>query len=210
MSSGVPLVVVSRDALAAAAKEVHLLEPLGVTQTYVWAKGPPNEVARALQAPPVQASFVATVDEFRHDPDVLLSTRTFTYLRLIAAAAGMLAFVGLLLYLQARQRSQTVASALTARMGLRRRAETVSIAIELAAIAFVAAVLGGVVAVLTARPIVAHVDPLPDQPPMPAAAIPTTAIVLALLCLLVVASAAGAITSWLSRRADTSEALRVA
>jgi ABC-type antimicrobial peptide transport system permease subunit len=95
-------------------------------------------------------------------------------------------------------------------MGLGRRAETVSIAIELAAIAFVAALLGGVVAVLTARPIVAHVDPLPDQSPVPTAAIPTTAIILAFAALLLVAAAAGAVTSWLSRRADTSEALRVA
>jgi ABC-type antimicrobial peptide transport system permease subunit len=94
-------------------------------------------------------------------------------------------------------------------MGLRRGAETLSLSVELASIAFVAAVLGGVVAVLTAKPIVGHVDPLPDQPPVPAAAIPLTAIVLALLGLLLVAFTAGALTSWLSRRADTSEALRV-
>jgi len=210
MSTGVPLVVVSRGALVTASKREHLLDPLGVTQTYVWAKGPAREVARALEAPPVQASFVASVDDFRHDPDVLLSMRTLTYLRLIAAAAGALVFIGLLLYLQARQRSQALASALSARMGFRRAAETLSISVELAAIALVAAVLGGVVAVLAAKPIVRHVDPLPDQPPVPAAAIPVTAIVIALLALLLVAFTAGALTSWLSRRADTSEALRVA
>jgi putative ABC transport system permease protein len=210
MSAGIPVVVVAQRALAAAAARAHLFNPLGVTQTYLWAKGPPKQVAHALEAPPVQATFLTTVDEFRNDPDVLLATRSFTYLRLIAAAAGTLVLIGLLLYLQARQRSQAIASALAARMGLRRSAETFSLSLELAAIAFFAAVLGGVVALLTAKPIVGHVDPLPDHPPVPTPVIPMAAIVLAAVGLLVVAWAAGAVTSWLSRRADTSEALRVA
>jgi putative ABC transport system permease protein len=210
MSVGVPLVVVAHDALDAAAARAHVLNPLGVTQSYIWVNGPPKQVSQALEAPPFEATFLTSVDEFRHDPDVLLARRTFTYLRLITAAAGALVFIGLLLYLQARQRSQAVASALAARMGLSRRAETLSLSIELAAIALFAAVLGGLTALLTAKPIVGHVDPLPDDPPVPAPVIPVTAIVLALLGLFVVASAAGALTSWLSRRADTSEALRVA
>jgi putative ABC transport system permease protein len=209
MSVGLPLVIVARDALAATAARSHVLNPLGVTQTYVWARGPVRQVTQALQAPPFEAFYLTSVDEFRHDPDVLLAKRTFTYLRLIAAAAGALVFIGLLLYLQARQRSQAVASALAARMGFRRRAETASLSAELAAIALVAAVLGGLVALLTAKPIVGHVDPLPDDPPAPAAVIPGAAIVLAMFGLLVVSLAAGAVTSWLSRRADASEALRV-
>jgi putative ABC transport system permease protein len=209
MSVGVPFIVVARGALDAAAARAHLLNPLGVTQTYLWAKGPPAQVSRALEAR-FQAAFLTNVGEFRHDPDVLLATRTFTYLRLIAATAGMLVFIGLLLYLQARQRSQAVASALAARMGLRRSAETFSLSVELAAIALFAAALGGLTALLTATPIVGHVDPLPDDPPVPAPVIPVTSIVLALLGLLLVSAVAGAVTSWLSRRADTSEALRVA
>jgi putative ABC transport system permease protein len=210
MSVGVPLVVVAQGSLDAAARRAHLLKPLGVTQTYVWAKGPSRKVVRALEVPPIQASFVTSGDEFRNDPDVLLATRTFTYLRLIAAAAGVLVFVGLLLYLQARQRSQAVASALTARMGLRPGAETISLAVELASIASFAALLGGLVALLTAIPIVGHVDPLPDNPPVPPPVIPVAAIVLAAVGVLLVAFVAGAVTSWFSRRADTSEALRVA
>jgi putative ABC transport system permease protein len=210
MSGGVPLVVVAGGSLDAAARRAHVLNPLGVTQTYVWAKGTPKDVVRALEVPPIQASFVTSGDEFRHDPDVLLATRTLTYLRLIAAAAGALVFVGLLLYLQARQRSQAAASALAARMGLRRGAETLSLAVELASIASFAAVLGGLVALLTAIPIVGHVDPLPDNPPVPPPVIPVAAIVLAAVGLLLVAFVAGAITSWLSRRSDASEALRVA
>jgi len=210
MSVGVPFVVVARGAVDAAAARAHLLNPLGVTQTYLWAKGPPAQVSQALARPPFETAFLTNVDEFRHDPDVLLATRTFTYLRLIAATAGMLVFIGLLLYLQARQRSQAVASALTARMGLRRSAETLSLSVELAAIALFSAALGGLTALLTAKPIAGHVDPLPDHPPVPAPVIPVTSIMLALLGLLVVSAAAGAVTSWLSRRADTSEALRVA
>jgi putative ABC transport system permease protein len=210
MSVGVPLVVVAHESLVAAARRAHVLDPLGVTQTYVWAKGRSKDVLRALEIPPIQATFVTSGNDFRNDPDVRLATRTFTYLRLIAAAAGALVFVGLLLYLQVRQRSQAVASALAARMGLRRRTETTSLAVELACIASFAAVLGGLVALLTAIPIVGHVDPLPDNPPVPPAVMPVAAIVLAVVGLLLVALVAGAVTSWLSRRADTSEALRVA
>jgi putative ABC transport system permease protein len=210
MTAGTPLVVVSRSALNRFAQRTKLYDPLGEAQTFIWAKGPPSEVSAALEAAPIRAYYVTTVDAFRQDPDVLLATKTFSYMRLIAIAAGVLVFVALLLYLQARQRSQAVASALAVRMGLRRGAEIGSLALELAAIALVAAIVGGVVAIAAAGPITRHIDPLPTDAPPPSLVIPVGAIVGSAIALLVVGIGAATLTSRLSRRTDMSEALRVA
>jgi putative ABC transport system permease protein len=210
MSVGIPLVVASGAALKQATRKAHVFTPLGEAQTYVWAKGPPGRVGRALEASPLQAYFVTNVDTFRKDPDVLLATRTFAYMRTIAIASGLLVLMGLLLYLQARQRSQAIASALARRMGLRRRTEILSLALELAAIALFAGLVGGAVAVSAAGPIVGHIDSLPEFPPSPALLIPVGAIIASAVALVVLAVAAGALTSWLASRTDISEALRVA
>ena len=187
-----------------------MLDPLNDPPTYVWGKGPPAAVAHALVAPPVEAAFVSGVDAFRKQPDVRAATRAFSYMRLIAAASGLLVFLGLVLYLQTRQRSQAVASSLAARMGLRRRTEILSLALELGAITLVAAIVGGVVALAAAEPVIAHLDPLPDYPPGTALTIPLAAILGSAAGLLAVAAAAGAFTSWTSRRTNMAEALRVA
>ena len=95
-------------------------------------------------------------------------------------------------------------------MGLRRRTEVLSLALELGAITLVAALVGGIVAVAAAGPIVGHIDPLPDEPPAPALAVPLSAIAAGAIGLVVVAIIASAFTSWASRRTNMAEALRVA
>ena len=209
MAPGVPVVVADRGAFLAATRKRGLFDPLNDPPTYIWAKGPPTAVTQMLTAPPIEAAFVSSVDAFRKQPDVLAATRAFSYMRLVALASGVLVFLGLLLYLQARQRSQAVASSLAARMGLRRRTEILSLAIELGAITLVAAVVGGVVAVAAASPVVGHIDPLPDYLPGPILTVPLAAIAGSAVALVAIALAAGAFTSWASRRTNMAEALRV-
>jgi putative ABC transport system permease protein len=209
MSAGVPVVVADRSALVSSARKAGVLDPLSDPPTYVWAKGPPAAVARSLGSPPVEASFVSTVEEFRKQPDVLAATRAFSYMRLVAVASGVLVFLGLVLYLGARQRSEAVASSLAARMGLSRRTEILSLAVELGAITLIAAVVGGGVALAAAAPVVGHIDPLPAYLPGPVPAIPLTAILASAVALVVIAVGAGAFTSWASRRTNMGEALRV-
>jgi putative ABC transport system permease protein len=205
-----PLVITSYAALDRAAHAAHVLDPLDTTQTFVWAKGPPDEVAPALQKAGVDTYYMTTVDTFVQSPDVRLATRTYSYLRTIAIASGFLVLVGLLLYLQARQRSQSIASALGRRMGLSATAETVSLCLEVAGILLFSGVLGATVAIAAAQPVVKEIDPLPDRPPSPVFVLPSTSILVAVGALALLAVAAGLITSWLARRADVSEALRVA
>jgi hypothetical protein len=209
MSAGVPVVVVDRSVLAAAARKSGLFDPLDDPPTYVWAKGPPAEAARALEGPPVEAAFVSSVDAFRKQPDVLAATRAFSFMRLMAVASGVLVFLGLVLYLGARQRSQAVASSLTARMGLGRATEILSLALELGSVTLIAAIVGGAVAVAAAGPVVGHIDPLPAYPPGPALSIPLAAILGSAAALVAIALLAGAFTSWASRRTNMAEALRV-
>src|SRR5262249_38330005 len=129
-----PLVITSYAALEKASHMAHVGDPLDTTLSYLWAKGPPSKVGPALAKAGVDTYYMTTVGAFRKSPDVELAARTYRYLRPIALAAGALVLVGLLLYLQARQRSQTIASALGRRMGLRRGAETLSLCLEVAGI----------------------------------------------------------------------------
>ena len=209
MAEGIPLVITSYRAVEDLERRTQMFDALGVLNTYVWGKGPPASVGRALTAleptyPP------STVDTFLRAPDVVLATRTFTFMRMIAIGVGALALLGLLLYLQTRQRSQAIASALTRRMGLTRAAETFSLCLEVVGIVAFATVLGGGVAIAAAAPVVRKIDPLPSDPPSPIFTVPVGEIVLAAVALLVLAVAVGALTSWFARRTDVSEALRVA
>jgi ABC-type antimicrobial peptide transport system permease subunit len=95
-------------------------------------------------------------------------------------------------------------------MGLCKRTEIVSLSLELATIALLAALVGGIVALAAAGPIIAHIDPLPDNPPAPALTVPVAAIAVSAIGLALIALVAGVFTHWLSRRTDMSDALRVA
>ena len=66
------------------------------------------------------------------------------------------------------------------------------------------------VAIAAAQPVVKQIDPLPDRLPSPVFVVPSTSILVAVGALVLVAIATGFITSWLARRTDVSEALRVA
>jgi putative ABC transport system permease protein len=210
MSEGVPLVITSARALNAESTKLNLFNPLDVPSTYIWVKGPPAAVEHAFGATTLQPYFVVSVETYRKNSDFLLATRTLRYMRTVAVAAAILVLIGLLLYLQARQRSQAIASALARRMGLRRETEILSLSLELGAIVFFSATIGAVIAIAAAEPITGHLDPLPEYPPSPVFAIPTTVILVSAGALVLLSIAAGALTSWFAGRTDMSEALRVA
>ena len=205
-----PLVVTSRDALARAAKARRVYDPLGVGINYVWVKGPPVAASEALTASRLGATFVTTVDTFWRNPDVRLATRTYSYLRVVAIGSALLSLVCLLLYLQARQRSQAIASALSRRMGLSRASEVASLFLELATLLLFSFAVGAVVAIAAAFPVTRHVDLLPEYAPGPLAVIPEPVIWLTLAGLVLVAAATAALTSWSASRMDVSKELRVA
>jgi putative ABC transport system permease protein len=210
MAQGIPLVITSYAAMKAESARLHVDDPLGLLQSYVWAKGPPLAVERSLTASSLDAYYPSSIETFLHDPNVLLATRTYAFMRTIAVAAAVLVLLGLLLYLQARQRSQVIASALARRMGLTARGEAVSIGVEVFAILAFAGVIGGGIALAAAGPVVRHIDPLPTDAPGPIFVLPTAELLVAAAGLVLVAALAGLLTTWFAARADVSEELRVA
>lgn len=210
MSAGIPLVITSQRALDQASTRVKLGDPLGVLETSLWGKGPPLQVERALSSSSLDTYYASSIDTFLHDPSVLLATHTYSFMQTVALAAAVLVLLGLLLYLQARQRSQVIASALARRMGLGPRTEAMSLTLELGAILGFAALVGFGVAIAVAAPVVRHIDPLPQDAPGPIFVVPRWELAIAAACLVLVAVLAGALTTWLAGRADVSEELRVA
>lgn len=209
MAQGIPLVITSSRALNAFQARTKTYDSLGVVTTYAWANGPPAAAARALDA--LDPAFPPqTIDTFLHDPEVVLATRTFRYMRLIAIASGALAIVGLGLYLQARQRAQVIASALAQRMGFSQTAQALSLGLELVALLGFSGVVGGAVAVAAAVPIVHRIDPLPIDPPGPIFVVPIGELAFAAAALLAAAVLLAAATSWRAAHTDPTEALRVA
>ena len=206
-----PMVVTSTAALNHAARRLKTTNPLlGISRNYIWAKGSPQELVKALEGPGIDVTYVTSIDAFRKDPQTLLATRTYSYVRTVALAAALIALAGLILYLQARAQSQRIASALARRMGLSAASETLSLFGELAAILLVSAAVGVGVAAAVSGPIVRHLDLLPDNPPSSIVVIPWAVAGLLAAGLLLVALAAATVTCLLSRRTDVSEDLRVA
>ncbi|HEY4346851.1 MAG TPA: hypothetical protein VGM80_04620 [Gaiellaceae bacterium] len=210
MAQGIPLVITTYRAMNEESARVKLDDPLGVLQAYVWGKGPPLAVESAITASSMNAYYPSSIDTFLRDPNVLLATSTYSFMRTIAIAAAVLVLLGLLLYLQARQRSQVIASELGRRMGLRARAEALSVSLEVLGILVFAALVGGGIAIAAAGPVVRRIDPLPMDTPPPIFTLPWAPMFVASGCLVLVALLSGVLTSWLARRADVNQELRVA
>lgn len=208
MLPGQPLVVVPAAAYAEAIRRAGIVS-YDVAQTYVWVKGPPVAVERALGRTNLHAYYVSSAKRILDSADVATVTRTYGFLRAIAVAAGVLAFVALLLYLQARQRSQSIANAFLKRMGMGQAAQGASLALEASALVLFATLLGAGSALLAAAPLVKRVDPLSELAPAPSLTVPWLLIAGSLAGLVVLAAIVGALTSLAAGRSNVSEALRV-
>ena len=211
MGSTRPLVVTSYEALERAAEEAGIGNPLRqpAAATLVWGKGPPAEVAEALRTSPLSPYYIQTTETFLADSDVAAETRTFSYLRALGIAAGLLAVVGLVLYLQARQRRTVVAAALSRRMGLGQASQALALSLELGAILLVATLVAVATSVTAARFVATKVDPLATFPPGPLFEAPFHLAWIAVLVLVVVAALGGALASRTAARTDFAEVMRL-
>jgi hypothetical protein len=181
----------------------------GAGLTYVWASGPPRPVEAALLRSSLTPSYLTVLADFSRNPDVANVTRTYGFLRIVAAAVVLLAFVALILYLSGRERAQLVTSAFLRRMGLSQGRQAVSVALEVGILVLVAMVSGLVAALVTSGAIVGHVDPLAQYSPVPVAEIPWALLVASLVIGTAVAALVGALLTLVVRRSDIGEALRV-
>jgi putative ABC transport system permease protein len=209
-TAGRPALLVDRARLRSAARRASIADPGPGASGLLWARGPAQRVERALAASNLGATFFTTPNHIFSDGSVAAAKRSYGYVKVIGAAAAVLSLLALLLYLQARQRGQALASAFARRMGLAPTADVSALVVEAVAIVLFAAVLGTAVALLTAGPIVGHVDALPQYAPSPVLVVPWTALAAATGAAALAAALVGAAAAALAARADASEALRVA
>jgi putative ABC transport system permease protein len=206
MTTQSPFVVVSLSTLARAGLGP---DPLTGGFSLVWARGPTSAVEAALLRSTLRPYLLLSADDVLAHPDVTLATRTFSFLRAAGTAIGVFALLGVILYLYARQRAQTIASAFAYRMGVSRRTIVLSLWLELATILCFATTAAAAIAVAAAGPVVRHTDPLPEYPPGPLVAIPWTVIAASLPALAAFALIAATIAERLARRRKVAEELRL-
>jgi putative ABC transport system permease protein len=209
-SAGRPALLVSRADLRRLLRRAHALDPAPQVQTLVWAKGPPAKVERALARSVLAPVFLTRSDHIFENASVRAAARSYRFVRVVGIAAGGLSLLCLLLYLQARQRSQLVGAAVLRRMGLGRVADGAALALEAALVVLSAGVIGCAVAVFCAGPIVRHVDSLPQYAPGPVLVIPWAVLGAWLAVATILTGALGAAAAALARRSDVAGALRVA
>jgi putative ABC transport system permease protein len=175
----------------------------------LWAKGQPDEVLAALEKE-ISVDGAVTASAAKQTPRFLALAWTFEYLEALGVAAGVVALLGMVLYLQARQRDREVSYALARRMGLSSAGHGLSVAGELAGMLLAAFVIGAGLAVLAAGLIHGRLDPLPALPPAPLLRLPAELFGVAAAVLL----AAAAVGAWFVQhradRANVAEVMRLA
>lgn len=210
MNAGRPALLVSRTTLKAVARARGFVDPGFGADGVIWAKGDPRRIEPTLRLSNIRPAFFTTFSHIRADPSVRAGKRSYGYLRAIGGGAVVLALLALVLYLQARQRGQVVASALVRRMGASRRVDAGAVALEAVAVTLLAFVVGAVVAVAAARLVTPHLDPLPQYAPGTALSIPWAQLLVVGAGTTVVAALLAACAVGLALRSDASEAIRVA
>jgi putative ABC transport system permease protein len=110
----------------------------------------------------------------------------------------VIALIGLVLYLQARQRSRELSYALGRRMGLTPGAHRLAVVLEILLLLLTALIAGAVLAFGTTALIYRRLDPLPDLPPAPTLQVPVSLLLTIGAAILVCAWVGG---WWVQRRA---------
>jgi putative ABC transport system permease protein len=202
------LLVVSTASLATAVGRART-GPLGA-QDEVWTREDPAAVLAVLREAGTVPGTVRTAGTVMRTPAFLAVSWTFSMLQALGILAGLVALIGLVLYVQARQRGRLVAYALARRMGLTRGAHLGSVALELAAMLLFSFALGTVLAVVTSSLVYRRLDPMPDIPPALQLRLPGAVLGLTLAGVGLAALAGALLVQRGADRANVAEVMRLA
>ena len=203
---GRPLIVVAREPLtrALAANDASLR--IGEGDFQVWGNSTPSEMKTTLTTAGESVHTLLSAAELRDTPPFLALTWTFGLLEALGVLIGLVALVGMFLYLQTRQREQQVSYALGARMGLERSSHRLSIGIEMTGMLGASVLLGLVLAIIVTVPTHDHIQVFSDSGSVPLVQIPTPALALAAAVVL----AAAWVGAWfVQREADRTDVAQV-
>jgi putative ABC transport system permease protein len=176
----------------------------------VWARGRTARAVTYLEGLGVAPGSIRTADRFVRAPNFRAISSSFGFMELLGVLAAAVALVGVVLYLQARQRSRLISYAMTSRMGLSRSGHRAAVVAEIAAILLVAAVVGSVLAIVAGSAMSPWVDPLPSVAPAPSFRLPTGVLALVLLAVPLTAVVGAAIVQRRTDAGSVAEALRYA
>jgi hypothetical protein len=176
----------------------------------LWVKGDTERAVAALGRLPQVAFSIITAKEVKDLPYIAAVIDTFVVLNALGLGTAALVVASMLLYLQARERSQLVAYGLSLRMGMTHAAHRRSLFLEVGSTLVAAFALGILVAMATVLLMLPFLDPLATIPPAPFLILPTLLIGTSVVALVIVSW----IGAWLAnRRARTThlgEVMRVA
>jgi putative ABC transport system permease protein len=175
----------------------------------IWSTAAPDAVRAALPSG-VHILAFATAAEVQENPAFLSLSWALRFLQALGIMTGLIVLGGVLLYLEARQRSREVSYALAKRMGLTRGAHRRAVGIELGAMLALGAVLGAILAWVSARLVYGKLDALPLIPPPPLFRTPVGLLAATAVALALAAWAGAWRVQRAAERAKVAEVMRLA
>src|SRR5918996_273932 len=210
MLSRRPLLVADTEALLGAVEGSGALLGASNATNELWLRAGRAEALAELsrlRVPPFQVTTAAEVEDI---PYIATVIDTFLVLNALGLGTLVLVLAALLVYLQARQRSQVVGYGLSLRMGLDPGGQVRSLALELGAMLSVAAARGVGRALAAWRLMVPGLAPLGAIPPRPAVDLPLLALLALALVLAAVAIGGARLAARRAGAARLGEVMRVA
>jgi hypothetical protein len=132
--------------------------------TEFWVKGDPGAAERALRGLEYAPYLILTANRVKDIPEIKAVIATFLVMNAFGLVAAFLVIAGMLMYLQARQRSQVVSYGLSLRMGMSHAAHRRALVAEGSMLVY-SYVVGLVLALGAAVLLVPRLDPLSSIPP---------------------------------------------
>jgi putative ABC transport system permease protein len=209
-SSNRPIVVVGRDSVVPALHVGPYAIPSSNSRTELWIRGPTDDAIAAIRAANIQTFVILTADQIKDNPLITAAVNTFLALDVLGVAALLLVLVLVIVFLQARQRTRVVSSALSSRMGVPVRTLRLALALELGGLLLVAIAVGALVSVGSTPVVVGSLDPIPSIPPPPISVVPWLTILAAGVLMLGAALTGVWFSDRATRRDSLGEVMRVA
>jgi putative ABC transport system permease protein len=163
-----------------------------------------------LEASELRPFPILTAERVRENPQIRSVSQTFSYLRALGLAAGLLALAGAVLYLQARHRNRVISNALARRMGLTKWSHRFALALELGTLLVFSFAVGAFLAMVAARLVVTELDAPAPLPGGPLFRTPWPLIVGAFAALLAATALGALLADRRARTAKVAEVIRAA
>jgi putative ABC transport system permease protein len=204
-----PTLVVDEEAFSRATKVSQVPPSDTARAVELWARGNSGSVLGWLRARKLPILSGVSAPEVIGSPGFIALAWTFDFLQALGALTAAVSLIGMVLYLQARQRTREVAWALSRRMGLRRASGRSSLLLELTCLLGAAFVAGAAMAQLAARLVLPRLDPIPSIAPtlLPRLPVPLLAATAGGLLLAAVLGALGA--ARVAERTDVAKVMRL-